>query len=417
MTLHLLPEAALLRARTGRFPVWLDAAGDADGLGRYSWVASDPVDVLRLPKAGRDALDRVAAAARGRFAVGFLGYDLGRALEPVPGRLPEDPAVPDVAFAVYDAAYRFDHQAGRGSILEARAGAGEHLRRVLEGPPRPPDTAEVGALQSDMGYPAYRDMVRRALDYIVAGDIYQVNLAHRLRATLRGDPLALHLKLRAASGAPLSAFLDFSDVQILSASPELFLSFHAAERRLETRPIKGTRPRGAEADEDARLLREVIEDAKERAEHVMIVDLLRNDLGRVAEIGTVRVESLHRAVSLANVHHAVSTVSCRVRESFGFADMLRATFPGGSITGAPKIRAMQIIEELESCRRGPYTGAIGVLLPDGSFQLSIAIRTAVVAAGELRFHVGGGIVADSTPEAEWRETWAKAEGLSRALRS
>jgi len=408
-------EQAFARARGAGPSVWLDAAGDADGLGRWSYVACDPVEVLRLGIGSGDAFARLAEAARGRFAVGFFGYDLGRTLEPIPKNLPADPAMPDAVWGIFDAVWRFDHEAGEGTVLEVDPAAGRRLRAALQRPAAPVGSPTVGPLRADMDYPAYESMVRRALDYILAGDIYQVNLAHRLRASIDGDPLGLYLRLRAVAAPPLGAFFDFGDVQILSSSPELFLDFDACQRRLETRPIKGTRPRGRASEDDARLAREVAEDAKERAEHVMIVDLMRNDLGRVAEIGSVRVESLHRVVSLATVHHAVSTISCRVRPNTGLPEILRATFPGGSITGAPKVRAMQIIEELEACRRGPYTGSIGILFPDGSFRLSIAIRTAVVVGGELRFHVGGGIVADSTPEAEWRETWTKAQGLSRAL--
>jgi para-aminobenzoate synthetase component I len=408
-------EDAFSRVRRARLPVWLDAAGDADGLGRFSYVACDPVEVIRSRLGEGDAFGSVAEAARGRFAVGFFGYDLGRTLEPVPERLPPDAAVPDAAWAIFDAVWRFEHETRRGEVLSVDAGAAERLRRALDQPPAMVEPVRTAPLRPDTDFSTYERMVQRALEYILAGDIYQVNLAHRLRASLAGDPFALYLRMRAASAAPLGAFLDFGDVRILSTSPELFLAFEAAERRLETRPIKGTRPRGASVEEDERLSREVRDDEKERAEHVMIVDLMRNDLGRVAEIGSVRVESLHRVVPLATVHHAVSTISCRVRGDAGLAEILRATFPGGSITGAPKVRAMQIIEELEACRRGPYTGAIGIILPDGSFRLSIAIRTAVAVAGEVRFHAGGGIVADSTPDAEWRETWAKAQGFAHAL--
>jgi len=406
---------AFLRVRAARGPVWLDAADDADGLGRFSYVACEPDEVLRLRVDDAEPLACMAERLRGRFAIGFLGYDLGRALEPRLAGSSPDPLLPDLAIGYYGAVYRYDHRDGTAEILSVDAEAARRLDRALRSPPRGVEPTRVGPHASDMGYAAYERMIGAALEYIVAGDVYQVNLAHRVRAPLGGDPLGLYLRLRAASPAPLGAFLDLGDFSILSSTPELFLDFDASERRLETRPIKGTRPRAGTTAEDERMRVEVAEDPKERAEHVMIVDLLRNDLGRVAQIGSVRVESLHRVVSLATVHHAVSTISCRVRPDVSLSEMLRAAFPGGSITGAPKIRAMEIIEELEPCPRGPYTGAIGIILPSGSFRFSIAIRTAIAVGGELRFHVGGGIVADSTPDLEWRETWAKAEGFLRAL--
>ncbi|MEK6607968.1 MAG: aminodeoxychorismate synthase component I [Myxococcota bacterium] len=373
---------------------WLDAACDADGLGGRSIRASAPDEVFawRLGDRG-DPFEELERRARGAYAVVMLGYELGHVLERVGARARDEHGLPDLWIARYR-----DVAMATGSATAPPSG-----------------DIECAPLRAEMAYDDYAARVDRALDYIRAGDVYQVNLAHRVTAQVRGDPAALYARLRAAAPAPLGALVDAGGFHVLSNSPELFLRFDAATRALETRPIKGTRPRGAAPSDDARLRAEVETDPKERAEHVMIVDLERNDLGRVCETGSVRATRLHRVVTLPTLHHGVTTVSGRVRKGLGLAAILRATFPGGSITGAPKVRAMQIIDELEPVRRGLYTGAIGLCEPDGSFTLSIAIRTAIVRDGLLRLHVGGGIVADSTPENEWRETWSKAEAFRAAL--
>jgi para-aminobenzoate synthetase component 1 len=260
----------------------------------------------------------------------------------------------------------------------------------------------------------YLAAARRAVEYIHAGDVFQVNYAHEFRAAYRGDPLSLYLALREANPAPYGAYLDLGRGNaVLSTSPELFLRVRG--REVTTRPIKGTRPRGADPAADARLREELRASPKDQAELAMIVDLERNDLGRVCEPGTVEVVSDAEIESYATVHHRVAEVRGELEEGFDRVDLLAATFPGGSITGAPKVRAMEIIDELEAGRRGPYTGAIGLLSDDGNMDLNIAIRTAVLARGEVRVHVGGGIVADSVPEAEYEETLAKGRAIFDAL--
>jgi para-aminobenzoate synthetase component 1 len=276
---------------------------------------------------------------------------------------------------------------------------------VVEGPARP-------CIEKS----AYLDAVRRAVEYIYAGDVFQVNYAHEFRAPLRGDPLALYLRLREHNPAPYGAFLDLGAAcAVLSTSPELFLELSGA--RVWTRPIKGTRPRGATEAEDLELIEELRRSEKDTAELAMIVDLERNDLGRVCTPGSVAVVEEARIESYASVHHRVATVIGELERGRDRADLIAATFPGGSITGAPKIRAMEIIDELEVGRRGPYTGSIGILTDSGGMALNIAIRTAVVADGMVRLHVGGGIVADSDPEAEHEETLDKGRTLFEALRS
>jgi para-aminobenzoate synthetase component 1 len=260
-------------------------------------------------------------------------------------------------------------------------------------------------------------IVEEAKRHIAAGDVYQVNLSRRFVAAVDGDAWTLYRRLAAESPAPFGALLDLGDAQVLSVSPELFLRVEPRPdgRRVETRPIKGTRPRRAGREEDRREAEVLRASEKDRAEHLMIVDLERNDLGRVARPGTVQVESLFEPYELPTLHHLESTVSATLRDDVDTAALLRATFPGGSITGAPKLRAMQLIGALERAPRGPYCGAVALFLPDGAAALSIAIRTAVLARGHLDYRAGGGIVADSDPLQELAETEWKAAAFFRAL--
>jgi para-aminobenzoate synthetase component 1 len=381
-------------------------------VGRWSFASARPSRVVR----GDDLADPfgpvAALAADGPDAppaprvVGFFGYECNRAVERLPAPRPR--ATPDVWFGIYDAVWRSD--GATAEVVGTSRAACEELLDALRRP-APATTAPLfGPLLPEEDAGVYLAGVRRVLAYVRAGDVYQVNLSRRLAAPLLadGDPLALHQRL---APAPYGAVLELGDATVIANTPELFL--RRAGDRVETRPIKGTRARGAGAAHDARLRAELAADAKERAEHLMIVDLLRNDLGRVAEIGSVRVDGFARVVSLPTVHHLVSTVSCRPRGSV--ADLLRATFPGGSITGAPKVRAMQIIDELEPSARGVYTGALGWLGAGGTLDLAIAIRTATLAGGRLTLSVGGGVVADSTPERELEETEEKAAAWRRAL--
>jgi para-aminobenzoate synthetase component 1 len=251
------------------------------------------------------------------------------------------------------------------------------------------------------------------LEYIAAGDVFQVNLSQRFTAVGRTDPLELYLRLKQVSPAPFAAYLHWQDLAVVSASPESF--FQTRGDTVVTRPIKGTRPRGSSPDEDGRLAADLLASPKDRAELTMIVDLERNDLGRVCEYGSVVVRDPLTIESFAQVHHLVATIEGRVRAGIGPVDVIRAIFPGGSITGAPKIRAMEIIDELEPNRRGLYTGAIGYLSRGGSSGFNIAIRTILVEGDRASFQVGGGIVADSDPEAEYEETLAKGRGMLAAL--
>jgi para-aminobenzoate synthetase component 1 len=264
-------------------------------------------------------------------------------------------------------------------------------------------------------------MIRRTIDYIEAGDIYQANITQRFQAPLPAEfhgsgleRLALYRALRERNPATFAAFLDFGRTAILSSSPERFLKL--VDGGIETRPIKGTRPRADDAAADAALARELLASEKDRAENLMIVDLLRNDLGRTAKLGSVKVPVLFGLESYATVHHLVSVVTAELEAGRDAVDLLRLAFPGGSVTGAPKIRAMEIIAELEPTARGPYCGAIGYLSADGAMDTNIVIRTCLIDGDRISFQVGGGIVADSDPEAEWQESLTKARALIETLR-
>jgi para-aminobenzoate synthetase component 1 len=273
--------------------------------------------------------------------------------------------------------------------------------------------AEIG-LRSSFTHRGYLDAVTRVREYIVAGDIFQANLSQRLEAPLEEDPWHLYRRLREVNPAPFAAYLDFEGVSVASASPERFLRV-SPDGRVETRPIKGTRPRGISPLHDAAIGQALQESEKDRAENLMIVDLLRNDLSRVCRPGTVRVPELFLLERYQTVHHLVSTVEGTLAQGRDALDLLAAAFPGGSITGAPKVRAMEIIAELEPSRRGIYCGSIGYLSVSGAMDTSIVIRTLVCGGGRVTCSVGGGIVADSDPESEYQETLDKARGLITAL--
>ncbi len=368
---------------------------------------------------------------------GWWGYELKNFVEP---RLPRVPAgdldLPDCDLGFHDSLVAFDHALGKAWVISTGLEAdgsvsAAQARRQMDfwkaqldsaGLETDPDAAShpraPGAplrARSNFTRDGYLRAVERAQRYIRAGDIYQVNLAQRLAAPWSGCGWDFHRRLTAASPAPFGAFLQGGPWQLSSASPELFLRFSGAQVR--TRPIKGTRPRAADPDADARLACELLTSPKEMAELVMITDLLRNDLGRVCEYGSVRVPELVRLERFAQVQHLVSTVEGQLRPGVSQLGALAACFPGGSITGAPKIRAMEIISELEPQARGPYTGCLGFLGFNGESQLSIVIRAAILTRGRSFCHAGAGIVADSDPAAEYEETLAKAGGWFAALRA
>ncbi len=382
-----------------------------------------------------------------------MGYDWGMMLERVPRPRYDDLSVPDVQLGLYDWVIAWDHVARRAWVISTgipergpaqaqraalrlafvkgrldgkrETGSGKRDASRSHGPRFPfPDSRFPSApsypvpdfpgIRSNFTRDGYLDAVARVIEYVFAGDIFQANLSQRLEAPLVGTPLELYGRLRQRNPAPFAAYLDCGDLVVASSSPERFLRVEP-DGRVETRPIKGTRPRGLSPEHDAALAQALAESDKDRAENVMIVDLLRNDLSRACRPGSVRVPELFAIEHYATVHHLVSTVVGELRPDQGPLDLVRAAFPGGSITGAPKVRAMQIIAELEPTQRAVYCGAIGYLSRTGALDTSIVIRTYLVLGRDVYVQVGGGIVADSDPEQEYRETLDKARGLIAAL--
>jgi para-aminobenzoate synthetase component 1 len=432
------PSESLLRRLNGLPHV---ALLDSCGLGRFTVIGASPLaritwrpdeGELAVPGGGRarepdpvallrEALHATSVGHDGPLPfgpgwIGLLGYGLRVAFENVPEAHPDDSGIPDLDLSYYPAVAVHDGDEGAWWLVwrEAAADIARNLLARLMHAAAPIRGALRGEWRPGIPRDDYLARVRRAVEYVRAGDVFQVNFAHEFRAPFAGDPLAVHLALRDGNPAPYSAFLDLGHGRaVCSSSPELFLRLRGPEA--VTRPIKGTRPRGADPTADAALREELLRSAKDAAELAMIVDLERNDLGRVCAPGTVRVTEPRTIESYTSVHHQVAEVAGLLEEGRDRVDLVAAAFPGGSITGAPKVRAMQIIDEIETSRRGPYTGAIGIFGDDGNADLNIAIRTVVVANGEARLHVGGGIVADSVPEAEYEETLAKGRAIFRAL--
>ena len=372
--------------------------------------------IAALRDARRWLEDIRAGAPLAAVLLGCIGYELGAELSA--GRVPRraGPLEPPVRLAVFRAAYRYDWRTGAADIMGSSRRAVDRLAdQIRDATARRPIAS--ASLPRPVGHSSdaeFKRAVDRVKAYIHAGDVYQVNLSRRLE-TAAPDPAELRRlfsTLAARAGAPFSAYLETPERTVISASPECFL--RVAGTRVETCPIKGTRPRGRTPAEDASLRKELENSPKDRAEHVMIVDLERNDLGRVCETGSVRVTRLCEPRSFSDVHHLVSCVEGRLSDARDWTGLLEATFPGGSITGAPKLRAMQIISELEPVPRGVYTGALGLFDSAGGVDLSIAIRTAVASGGALHLHLGGGIVADSDAEQELRETRDKGRAFARS---
>lgn len=470
------PLATVARFAGTAYVLFLDSARDPDRLGRYSFLAADPA-LLVQGKGTRTWLTDLRSAAvselRGNALeaarsvlaphlvrpvvglppfqgglAGYIAYDFGAVFERLPAPRFDDLAIPDVMLALYDWVIAWDHVEQRAWLVSTGApdvgdvGRARAVRRAswvrerVAGAPAAHDAprtpapragvdvapaypvrgvrAESVGLRSSFTHQAYLEAVTRVREYILAGDIFQANLSQRLEAPLRKDPWALYTGLRAINPAPFAAYLDFDQLIIASASPERFLSL-APDGVVETRPIKGTRPRGTGPEHDAFLSRALADSEKDRAENLMIVDLLRNDISRVCVPSSVRVAELFALEHYSTVHHLVSTVTGQLVPGRDAVDLLAAAFPGGSITGAPKVRAMEIIAELEPSKRGVYCGAIGYLSFTGALDTSIVIRTYVLLGDRVYFSVGGGIVADSDPEQEWRETLDKARALIEGL--
>ncbi len=352
-------------------------------------------------------------------AIGYFAYDLARRLEKLPEIAADAEQIPEMAVGIYPWAVVVDHVKQRTHLVGQTQDEAEwqSLIKMFSVVPKQKLTKPfrvLGAVKPGMDKSAYALAFERIKHYLKEGDCYQVNLTQRFAAACEGDPWVAYQVLRSKNPAPFSAFLNFPDVQILSSSPERFLEL--VNGRVETKPIKGTRPRRAYPSEDWQQLDQLRYSNKDRAENVMIVDLLRNDLSKTCKLGSVKVPNLFAIESYATVHHLVSTVTGTLSAGRHAMDLLQSCFPGGSITGAPKIRAMEIIEELEPNRRGIYCGSIGYIGFDGNMDTNIVIRTLVYSGGTIRFWAGGGIVKDSVLDEEYQECFDKASALLKLLK-
>jgi para-aminobenzoate synthetase component 1 len=457
------------------YSFFLDSGMDPQRLGRYSFSGSEPFLVMSSRGStitlvrGRehevqhgnpfDAMGKLLeiykldhCPAPVPFlggAVGYFSYDLCHFIERLPSTAIDDLKLPESYFAFYDAIMAFDHLKGKAYLVATgfpELEEGQRLRRarmrlgemkdwlcpshsviaseakqscdrdcfVATAPRNDRQNKEI-TLKSNFSPEEYIKAVNRVREYIAAGDVFQVNLSQRFEADLEIPPYELYKRLRAVNPAPFASYLNFPGIAIVSASPERFLKVQGD--LVETRPIKGTRPRGRDPVADQSLAQELVHSIKDRAENMMIVDLERNDLGRVCHYGTVKVTELAILETFPTVFHLTSTVVGRLRRGKSNIDLLKATFPGGSITGAPKVRAMEIIDELEPTKRSVYTGSIGYLSFNEDMDIDIVIRTFLIKEGKAYFQVGGGIIYDSDPEAEYMETLDKAKALIRALQS
>jgi para-aminobenzoate synthetase component 1 len=468
--IHLPPGAAqpFEVFRQEPFSFFLDSGMNEMSLGRYSFLGSSPFLILKSHNGqivlagpeGRqtrkanlfDTLDELLhryALEPGPYptpfpggALGYFSYDLCGLIEKLPRTAVDDLSLPECCIALYDLVITFDHLENRAYIAstgfpeqdeEKRLRiAHQRMKEVKErllacphkSPAQPSSSAEESipagshrrsgiTLRSNFTRPEYLTAVETAREYIARGDIFQVNLSQRFEAELPVPPYELYRRLKGINPAPFAAYLNFDDVTVICASPERFLKVDGG--LVETRPMKGTRPRGKSPAEDEALANELQNSAKDRAENVMIVDLERNDLGRVCRYGTVRVRELWTLEKYATVFHLTSCVEGKLRQEKDRIDLLKACFPGGSITGAPKVRSMEIIDELEPTRRSIYTGSIGYLGFGDTMDLNIVIRTILVKHGHAYLQVGGAVTYDSNPEAEYQETLDKAKALFQAL--
>jgi anthranilate synthase component 1 len=439
------PVSAFLKLRDDGPAFLLESADQGQRLGRYSFIGFRPSKVVRWSLGDAGDPYALAAAEVARYsqaplpdlppfaggAVGFFGYDLVRTVEPLGEPNPDPVGLPDLALMLSDALVVFDHLKHTVSVLAnvyaeddvdaAYAAAREVVAEVrdrLAGPvPATPGASQRGqampAFASNMPRERFEANVARVVEYIHAGDAFQVVPSQRWSAPAPVEAFSIYRGLRTVNPSPYMYFLDFGDFQIAGASPEPLVT--VSGRRVSTRPIAGTRPRGADADADARIARELLEDEKERAEHVMLVDLGRNDLGRVCEYGSVEVETFMAVETYSHVMHIVSSVTGRLRDGVQAVDALRSVLPAGTLSGAPKVRAMEIIDELEPVKRGGYGGAIGWLSYAGDLDTAIHIRTVVVKDGVAHVQAGGGTVADAKPDYEFRESEAKARGVLAAI--
>ena len=466
---ELTPEVVF--SKLSKLPgcLWLDSALRKDPRSRFSFLAADPVDFFAIDEPIADPLASIERwlAHHRTFArsnvpfqggvAGMLAYEFGRCFEKIPQAQHDEFGLPLCWLGLYDVVFAWEHgdtpSEDRGWVFSQGFGSlsdleidhkerSERAQRRLEfflgqlerdsvGQLPEPRRTSVHAMAhglrapqyetrlgggwlGNFDSPEYRQAVERTRQYILAGDVFQVNLSQRLLCPERCPASELVLRLRQVNAAPFAGYLDLGDSQIVSASPERFIQVR--DRWIETRPIKGTRKRSGDPHRDAQLKEELRLSEKDRSENIMIVDLLRNDLSRICEIDSLTVDRLCEIETFPFLLHMVSSIRGRLRDSVGISQLIAAIFPGGSITGAPKIRAMEIIAELEPTVRGPYCGSLGYISTSGDMDWNILIRTLTCSRGWWQFQVGGGIVADSVPEQEEEETWTKAAGIVAAIR-
>jgi anthranilate synthase component 1 len=438
------PVSAFLKLREGE-PAFLLESADQGRVGRYSFIGFRPLKVLRWSLGDPGDPYRLAADELARFhtaplpglppfsggAVGMFAYDLVRTVEPLGEPNPDPIGIPDLALMLTDALVCFDHlkktvtvlanvhaegdlEASYAKALETLAEVRWRLAGPVPRPPRPPAQGRVvPTFEPNMSRERFEATVARIIEYIYAGDAYQVVPSQRWSAPVPVEAFSIYRGLRAVNPSPYMYFLDFGDFEIAGASPEPLIT--VSGDRVSTRPIAGTRPRGANAEEDRLMAEELLADPKERAEHVMLVDLGRNDLGRVCAYGSVEVEEFMAVENYSHVMHIVSSVTGTLRRGVGALDALRSVLPAGTLSGAPKVRAMQIIDELEPVKRGGYGGAIGWAGYNGDLDTCIYIRTVVIKDGVAHVQAGGGTVADAKPDYEFRESEAKARAVLDAI--
>lgn len=451
----LSPQDVFRKLYSQPYSFWLDNCG----LSRYSFAGADPFVIIKAQNNKVEIIQdsnyrivtgnvfSILTSLLNKFktihheppcfpfqggAVGYFGYDLKNQIERLPKKKTVPPILPDSIFGLYDTIFVYDHKTNKGYVvssglaekgnkqkrLRGKKRIGQFLDSIkspvsLSAPLFHSSAPDMRKIKSNFTKDAYINAIKQVQRYIASGDIYQANLSQRLTIDFKGDPLSFYSRLRRINPAQFGTFLNYGDFQIISNSPERLLKIY--DDVAETGPIKGTKPRGKNPEDDKIFIKELKTSHKELAEHIMIVDLERNDLGKICKYGSIKVKPLQKVHTYETLHHMVSTVRGKVRENISPVDCLKSCFPGGSVTGAPKIRAMEIIEELEPTPRGIYTGAIGYIDFSGNMDMSMAIRTGVIKDKQLYLSVGGGIVADSKPEEEYKETMLKASAFLKTI--
>ncbi|KNF09205.1 anthranilate synthase component 1 [Gottschalkia purinilytica] len=436
-----------------QYSFFLDSGMDNKKLGQFSFIGFDPILVFKskenqveITQDGKttkyeenpfDKLKEILEKYKIDYkselpfiggAVGYLSYDLCHHIENLPRTAVDDVKIPDAYFGIYDGVIVIDHRSGKDEVYISALGIkgkeedvfNSILEKIRDGEKTGveitiPKRSKPAEFKSNFTKEEYIKSVNKVRDYIKSGDIYQANLTQRFQCDLEETPYELYAKLRSINPAPFASFIDFGDGHIVSSSPERFIKLK--DKIIETRPIKGTRPRGMTEEEDKKNRDELTSSEKDKSELLMIVDLERNDLGKVAKTGTVKVTELFHLEEYPTVYHLVSTVVAEIKDEHDAVDCIKATFPGGSITGAPKIRSMEVIDELEPTQRNIYTGSIGYIGFNGDMDLNIVIRTVVCKDNQAYFQVGGGIVWDSDAELEYEETLHKARAIMESLNS